>query len=84
MEVHHDDFEPVRKWMAESTGGSGEALVVFGREDVCRTTTAFFVNECESLLCRDDAIVLSVESDWVMFCSHEDEFEFGRRQLDRS
>ena len=77
--LRDNDFESLRTWMADATGGVGDVLVVFGPEDVCRTTAAFLVAEWENLLCRDDAIVLSVDSGWVMFCSHEDEFEVGRR-----
>ncbi|MDB5294259.1 MAG: hypothetical protein JWO31_242 [Phycisphaerales bacterium] len=78
-QVRDNDFEALRTWMADATGGVGDVLIVFGAEDICRTTAAFLVAEWENLLSRNDAIVLSVDSDWVMFCSHKDEFEVGRR-----
>jgi len=77
--LRDSDFETARTWMAHVTGGVGEVLVVFGPQDVCGTTAGFLVAEWENLLCGADAIVLSIDSDWVMFCSHEDEFEIGRR-----
>ena len=57
-QLRDNDFKMARTWMANATGGVGDVLIVFGPEDVCRTTAALLVVEWENLLCRDDAIVV--------------------------
>ena len=70
-----------RQWLSERVGiGDDPLLLVFGEDDVCEVRTSFFLDSWQDLFCpsRDDVVILPAECGWVLFYSHEDEFEFVR------
>jgi hypothetical protein len=60
---------------------TSKVLIVFAREQVCRLSTATFIECWQDIFCpsRDDAIILAEDADWVLFYCHKDEFEFGHK-----
>lgn len=65
------------------TGISGvqELVVVFGGDDSFRCSGNFFVENWSDIFVpsRDDAMVYSPESSFILFYCHENEFEVGQR-----
>jgi hypothetical protein len=66
-------------WLAARINGN-ELNIVFSRDDVFRVSTAFFLNNWQDMFCpsRNDVVIVPVDGGWVLFYSHEDEFEFTR------
>ena len=66
-------------WLAERCVGK-VICVSYEEEAIFETTAEFFLGHWEDLFqpSRDDAIILSQDADWVLFYSHEEEFEFAR------
>jgi hypothetical protein len=69
----------VQQWLVERVG-TGDVLMVFGRDDVFRAPALQFLHHWQDMLCpsRDDVVILPVGGGWVLFYCHEDEFEFSR------
>ena len=68
------------EWLRlQVTDLTSHVLIVFAREQVCRLSTATFIESWQDIFCpsRDDAIILGEDADWVLFYCHKDEFEFG-------
>lgn len=65
-------------WLNERIGNS-ELLLVFGEKLVFQVPAALFLANWRDMFCpsRDDVIILPVVGEWVLFYSHEDEFEFA-------
>lgn len=66
-------------WLAERVG-AGELLLVFGQDEVFRVPAAVFLSGWRNMFCpsRDDVVIVPAGGGWVLFYSHEDEFEFAR------
>ncbi len=81
LDVDVDEPAQVHEWLTTRVG-VGLVHVVFGRDEVCLTTIAFFVSNRRDMLCpsRDDAVIMPCDDRWVLFYSHMDEFEFGLRR----
>jgi hypothetical protein len=69
-------------WIASRLGrGDATLLVIYGPDEACRVRADFFVEHWRDLFLpsRDDVIILPELGEWILFYSHEDEFEFGHR-----
>lgn len=69
-------------WLASRLGpGDAMLLVIYEPDAACRVRADFFVKHWRDLFLpsRDDVIILPESGDWVLYYSHEDEFEFGCR-----
>jgi hypothetical protein len=58
-------------------------VVVFGEKDCFECASGFFLEAWQDIFCpsRDDAIVYSEQSPFILFYCHEDEIEVGQRVL---
>jgi hypothetical protein len=71
---------PPGEWLAKRVG-EGELLLVFGRDDAFRVSASLFLGRWQDMFLpsRDDVVILPCGGEWVLFYSHEDEFEFAQR-----
>ncbi len=73
------DSDLVDQWLSDRCTGT-ELRVIFGPDSVFDTSVEFMLANWRDVLCpsTDDALIVSLDHDWLMFYCHEDEFEFGR------
>ncbi len=73
------DSDLVDQWLADRCAGT-ELRIIFGLDSVFDTSVEFILTHWRDVLCpgRDDALILSLDHNWLVFYCHEDEFEFGR------
>lgn len=75
-DVHSDSIE---SWLVNRCSGT-DLRVIFEPDAVFDAPVKFLLANWRDIFCpsRDDALIVSLDQDWVMFYCHEDEFEFGR------
>ena len=68
-----------QQWLAERVG-TGDVLLVFGRDDVFRVPASLFLSNWQDIFhpSRDDVVIVPDSGGWALFYCHEDEFEFAR------
>ena len=76
-----DDVTCATEWLRARMSGGQEVVVVLGGDDCFRCSNEFFIENWPDLFVpsRDDAMVYSTSSPFVLFYCHETEFEIGRR-----
>lgn len=76
-----DDVTAATEWLRARLPSAQEVTVVFGVHDCFRCNGAFFIENWAEIFVpsRDDAIVYSCASPFILFYCHENEFEVGER-----
>lgn len=76
-----EDVSTATDWLRSRISGAQELVVVFGGDDCFRCSGNFFVENWSDIFVpsRDDAMVYSPESSFILFYCHENEFEVGQR-----
>ncbi len=71
-----------KAWLCPRLPPTEELIVVFGEEACFKCTSKFFATNWEGIFVpsRDDAIVYSEGSRFILFYCHENEFEVGERE----
>lgn len=79
--IEHVDAEEetIDSWLETRCVGNS-IVVIFASDAVLETEVEFFLHNWRDMLCpsRDDALIVSQNTNWIMFYCHEDEFEFGQ------
>lgn len=76
-----EDVSTATDWLRSRISGFQELVVVFGGDDCFRCSGNFFVENWSDIFVpsRDDVMVYSPESSFILFYCHENEFEVGQR-----
>lgn len=74
-----EDVSTATDWLRSRISGFQERVVVFGGNDRFRCSGNFFVENWSDIFVpsRNDAMVYSPESSFILFYCHENEFEAG-------
>lgn len=75
------DVSTATDWLRSRISGIQELVVVFGADDCFRCSGNFFVENWSDIFVpsRDDAMVYSPESAFILFYCHENQLEVGQR-----
>ena len=76
-----DDVAAATEWLRSRLPSAQEVIVAFGGDDCFRCNGVFFIENWSDIFVpsRDDAMVYSCESPFILFYCHENEFEVGQR-----
>ena len=79
--LEFEDVLTATDWLRSRISGIQELVVVFGGDDCFRCSGNFFVENWSDIFVpsRDDAMIYSPKSSFILFYCHENEFEVGRR-----
>jgi hypothetical protein len=74
-----DAVSEANRWLAERVG-DGDVLLAFAEREVFRVPASLFLGQWFDMFgpSRDDVVILPISGGWVLFYSHEDEFEIAR------
>lgn len=76
-----NDSASATNWLRARVPGNQQVVVVFGEDECFLCSSAFLVENWRDIFVpsRDDAMIYSNDTPFILFYCHENEFELGQR-----